>query len=131
MPNPFSVAGLLILGGRVLSVSRKDNQADLSLPGGKVEPEESPEDALVREIKEETGLEVLSLQPVFEGPDEVKGREPLPCRTYRVLAWRGKAKSLEGAVVQWVPPERLLEPNCSFREDNRALFQSLERDRLR
>jgi 8-oxo-dGTP diphosphatase len=125
MPPPFSVAGLLILGGRVLAVSRKDNREDLSLPGGKVEPEESPEDALVREIREETGLEALSFRPVFEGPDEVKGREPLPCRTYLVLAWRGKAQSLEGAVVQWVPPERLLEPNCSFREYNQALFQSI------
>lgn len=125
MSPPFSVAGLLIREGLVLSVSRKDDHEDLSLPGGKVEPGESPEAALVRELREETGVEALSIEPLFEGPDVVKGREPLPCRTYLVLSYLGDPTPQEGASVQWVRPERLLEPSCSFREYNQALFQSI------
>lgn len=125
MSPPFSVAGLLIREGLVLSVSRKNDQEDLSLPGGKVEPGETPEEALVRELKEETGVEAVLFEPLFEGPDVVKGREPLPCRTYLILTYLGDPTPQEGGVVQWVPPERLLEPNCSFREYNQALFQSI------
>ena len=46
--------------GRVLLVRRGHEPAlgKWSLPGGRIEPDESPEQAAVREVREETGLEV-------------------------------------------------------------------------
>lgn len=41
--------------GRVLAVSRKNNHGDLGLPGGKIEPGETPTTAACRESLEETG----------------------------------------------------------------------------
>ncbi len=50
---------------QVLLVKRKDN-AVWVLPGGGVESEETPEEALFREIKEETGFEVRIVRKCAE-----------------------------------------------------------------
>ncbi|MFO0598160.1 MAG: NUDIX domain-containing protein [Myxococcaceae bacterium] len=44
--------------GRVLGVSRPGLPEDVGLPGGSIDPGETPEQAAVREVKEETGLDV-------------------------------------------------------------------------
>ncbi|TFV83240.1 NUDIX domain-containing protein [Blastococcus sp. CT_GayMR16] len=52
--------------GRLLLIQRgHDPHRGLwSLPGGRIEPGESPEEAVVREVREETGLEVVPRRPV-------------------------------------------------------------------
>jgi ADP-ribose pyrophosphatase YjhB (NUDIX family) len=52
--------------GRLLLIQRgHDPHRGLwSLPGGRIEPGESPEEAVVREVREETGLTVSPLRPV-------------------------------------------------------------------
>ena len=54
---------------KILTVSRKDNPNDFGLPGGKVEPGETFIDAAIRETKEETGLDIFCLIPVFARKD--------------------------------------------------------------
>lgn len=51
--------------GNVLCVSRKDNHADFSLPGGKVEDGETDTRAAIRELKEETGLDVKRMTLIY------------------------------------------------------------------
>ena len=53
----------VILDGKVLGVSRKTDPNDFGLPGGKVDEGETLYDAMVREVKEETGLTVLKAKP--------------------------------------------------------------------
>ena len=49
----------------LLGVSRKDNHALFGLPGGKVDIGESMHEGVIREVKEETGIDVKSAAPVF------------------------------------------------------------------
>jgi 8-oxo-dGTP pyrophosphatase MutT (NUDIX family) len=66
-----SVTGLVFDGrGRVLLV-RHSNRGVWVAPGGAVDPDEAPQDAVVREVWEETGLRVepLALCGVFGGPE--------------------------------------------------------------
>lgn len=107
--------------GRFLAVSRKDDHDDLGLPGGKIEPGESPEEAVVRELYEETGLNVSrrSLRSTMIAPDE-EGRL---CMAFDVLQHKGVAYSREGAWVGWAEPSRFLAKRATYREYMRALFE--------
>lgn len=64
------VAAIIIEQGKVFSTQRGygEFQGGWEFPGGKIEPNETPEDALVREIKEEldTEVEVLELIDTVE-----------------------------------------------------------------
>lgn len=53
-----AVCGVLPILGMFLSVSRKDDPNKIGFPGGKVDPGETHEEALIRETFEETGLHV-------------------------------------------------------------------------
>lgn len=70
--TPLSVVvGVLRQGDRVLLEQRPDkaDQGGLwAFPGGKVEAGETPIEALIREFREETGLETENWQPLIEIP---------------------------------------------------------------
>ena len=61
-PHAIVAAGAVVVdpAGRVLLVrrGRPPSAGEWSLPGGRVEPGEAPEDAVVREVREEASLDV-------------------------------------------------------------------------
>ena len=50
-----SVRGLLFIDDKIVLIKRRDIPI-WEIPGGAIDPEETPEEAIVREIKEETGI---------------------------------------------------------------------------
>lgn len=124
METPSFVVALIVKDGHVLAVSRRNKPDDLGLPGGSIEPEEIPFDALVREVKEETDIDVKAAAFAFARVDETtNGRVAW---AYVVTDWSGEPQQVEdGITVQWVEPSRLLEHDCTFRDYNAKFFAHL------
>lgn len=104
--------------GLILGVSRKDNHSDVGLIGGKVDPGETPEQAAVRETKEETGLDIYGLQLVF-----AMFRDGYMGYTY-LAKFTGEINHNEPHIVDWVPFSKIIEG--SFGRFNELVSESLE-----
>ena len=97
--------------GRVLLAQRPDGESMAGLwefPGGKVEPDETPEDALIRELKEELDIETWDscLAPLSFAShryDDFHLLMPLfVCRK-----WNGIVRGAEGQKLKWVRANQL------------------------
>ena len=80
-------------------------------PGGKVESDESPILALVREVREELGvtLSADALRPLAFADDGVSGSRPgIVILLYTTDSWEGEAEALEGGEVGWFTLPELL-----------------------
>lgn len=99
-------AVLVDTDGRVLVTDRprgKDMAGLWELPGGKVEPGESPEAALVRELAEELGIETAAscLAPCGFASHAYDGVQVV-LLAFAIRKWRGTPAPREGQRMQWV-----------------------------
>lgn len=107
-------AGALIdMDGRVL-IARRPGHKELGglweFPGGKVHDGERPEVALIRELKEELGIDVTEacLAPLTFASHDYKAFHLL-MPLYVCRRWEGTVTPLEGQELKWVKPQRLRE----------------------
>ncbi len=96
--------------GRIL-LARRTEGRDLAgcweFPGGKREPGESPEDALVRELHEELGIEARVGDPVISVPQQYPDKR-LCLDVRHVANWTGTPRGHEGQALAWVAPDKLM-----------------------
>ena len=94
--------------GRVL-LARRTAGRDLAglweFPGGKLEPDETPEASLARELKEELGIDAVAGAPVIQVPQQYPDKRLV--LDVRQVTFQGVPKGLDGQALMWAPMERL------------------------
>jgi 8-oxo-dGTP diphosphatase len=112
IPTLTVVAAALVDGdGSVLLQQRAAGRAMAGLwefPGGKVEAGERPEAALVRELREELGIEVTesTLVPAAFASADNHGRHML-LLLYLCREWEGVPQPLDAEGLKWLRPEEM------------------------
>lgn len=104
MKRVHVVAAVIESGEDILIARRPDHVhqgGKWEFPGGKVEPNESLETALARELHEELGIHVVAAQPLIAIAHDYPDKQVL-LDVWRVTEFTGDPVGREGQQVQWV-----------------------------
>ena len=114
--------------GEVLGISRRYDPTKFGLIGGKVDQNETPEHAAIRECKEECDIQVHACTFIHkreEAPDKPDG-EWFYTYCYLALSWSGEPKSSGEGEVKWLTAADLTDTNSAFPEYNTLTFAKLK-----
>ena len=124
-PHFRIAAGIVERGGKVL-VSKRKPEAHLGdvweFPGGKVHPEESPEQAVVRELREELGIGVR-VERLFARVEHEYADRTIELLAFLCALEEGKPTPIHCAACEWVSLRDLVR--YPFPEANQTLIKRL------
>jgi 8-oxo-dGTP diphosphatase len=106
-----AACALVDVDGRVLMARRPEGKPLAGLwefPGGKVEAGELPEETLIRELREELGIDVAKacLAPLTFASHSYETFHLL-MPLYVCRRWEGTVQGMEGQALEWVRPARM------------------------
>lgn len=91
-------------------------------PGGKLELDEAPVDALARELNEELGIQVTEFQQFLTVSHDYPDKSVL-LDVWEVSAFNGEARGREGQDIRWVNRSAL--PEFDFPEANLPILEKI------
>lgn len=134
LPLPLKAsAGVLVNDRKEILLAQRPPHKYMAgwweFPGGKLEPFETSEQALKRELGEEIGITVKALIPlkkiIFPYPDFILDLDIFIC-----LAWEGTALPQEGQIIKWISIDDfgnypVLKANTQIFQDLKAFLEKL------
>lgn len=119
--------GVVVNSSRQVLVGQRTVKDDYfekwEFPGGKLEPDESAKTALIRELKEETGLQVASSEEMLVLEHDYPDRH-VKLHVYLVTEFSGEASGREGQQLLWVSADELNQ--LDFLAGNRTIIQQVQ-----
>ena len=120
------VAALMIRGDEILCCQRTEHQTmplKWEFPGGKIEPDEAPPDALRRELDEELGITAEIGQVVARVQHTYPGGAAVELQFFVVEKYRGELDNRIFREIRWV--ERQSLPSLDFLDADRDIVRRL------
>jgi len=120
------VAAILTRDGKILVGQRTAAQShplQWEFPGGKVEPGESPEQALARELDEELGIQGAAGEIITRYEYAYPGKNPIELIFFRVREYSGEPRNLIFQDLRWHPRMQLAE--LDFVEGDREFIHAI------
>jgi len=120
------VAGILDRDRKILICRRRADQPHAlkwELPGGKIEPGESPEVALVRELREELGIEATAGAELMRYEFTYPGKQAILLIFLAVPRWRGEIENRIFETLAWERVEAL--SNYDFLEGDAPFLKAI------
>ena len=118
------VAAVIERDERIL-IAQRDSESwhplKWEFPGGKVESDETPEEAVVRELEEELAIQARIDGEIMRYEYQYPGRSPILLIFYRIVNFAGEPQNLQFEQIRWEAPERLRE--YDFLEGDREFLQ--------
>jgi 8-oxo-dGTP diphosphatase len=111
-PTLMVVAAALVDEDRRVLLQQRPSGRQMAglweFPGGKIEPGERPETALVRELREELGIEAdkEALEPAAFASAPL-GNRHLILLLYLCRGWRGEPRALHASGLKWLHPNEM------------------------
>jgi 8-oxo-dGTP diphosphatase len=104
------VAAIIERQGKILIGRRKAAQShplQWEFPGGKVEPGETPAQALARELEEELGIRGAAGPEIVRYEYTYAGRDPIRLFFFRVTEFQGEPTNVIFHEMRWEPAQSL------------------------
>jgi mutator protein MutT len=120
-------AAIIEKNGKYLIAQRSKKDSLIGkweFPGGKVEPGETLEEALKRELLEELSLEIIVGEPVCT-IDFFHNEKPMQMIAFKIKSFLGNPKLNEHQAIQWVNPSEFA--NYAFPEPDLPIIELLSK----
>jgi len=124
-------AGLILRGDAVLICQRRPDQPmalKWEFPGGKIEPGESAEEALKRELNEELGIDAVIGSRVAHTRHTYRSGGAVDLQFFAVHSFQGELKNVIFHDMRWCPLKDL--PGYDFLAADRDLVRDLAAGKL-
>jgi len=119
-------AAIIIKNDKVLIAKRPEGKHKAGyweFPGGKIEDNETAEQALVREIKEELNIEISNCE-FFTSIEFEYPEKKVQLEFFKVSGFTGEPRGMEGQLIQWVEVSKL--QSYQFPEANLVVVNKLQ-----
>lgn len=103
------VAGIIEIDGKVLLCQRHQRSKRFPLkwefPGGKVEKDETPEAAIIRELNEELDIDCKIIEKIITYRYAYNNEQSFQLHFFKIKSYGGSIKNLQFENMLWVKPE--------------------------